>query len=69
MNRDRGTHKGAKGRPPRVYKVTTPDGDVQKFTGAALVARVLGVKKQTVYNRSSSGKTVRGCLVERYIKA
>lgn len=65
MNRIKRTRKSAKGRPPCVYRITTPDGDVQKLTGASLVARVLGVKKQTVYNSASSGKTVAGCRIQK----
>lgn len=53
-----------RGRPPHVYKVTTPCGDVHRFEGAALTARVLGVAKQTIYNAISGGKTANGCKVE-----
>lgn len=34
-------------------------------TGASLVACILGVKKQTVYNGVSSGKTVAGCRIQK----
>ena len=53
-----------RGRPPHVYKVTTPCGDVPRFEGAALTARVLGVAKQTIYNAISGRKTANGCKVE-----
>ncbi len=58
-----------RGRPPCTYKLTDVSGDVFILEGAALVARVLGVAKQTVYNSASSGKKAAGCLVERYIKS
>lgn len=54
-----------RGRPPRAYRLTDASGDVFVFEGATLVALVLGVKKQTVYNAVSSGKAVAGCRVER----
>ena len=65
MNETRRTRGRAKGRPPRTYRLTDAEGDVFMLEGAALVARVLGVAKQTVYNCVCSGKKVAGRRIER----
>ena len=57
--------KALKGRPPCIYRLTDAEGDAFMLEGAALVARVLGVAKQTVYNCVCSGNRIAGHRIER----